>query len=163
MSTIQNNLNMKSIYIMGKTKTLPILQKLARCGILKYCLITNWRSSLRTPWRPGPWRSRPWVPMNTCWRPPPRPCSPAAPRTAWPRRRACAGLWPCRRPCGAGIFADTYSYKLTIGRHDVRKEKEFQSEEKLLAEFDRVFNLEYRRVMNVKKRKLVQIIDNLPG
>lgn len=82
----------------------------------------------------------------------PRPCSPAAPRTAWPRR-----------PCGAGIFADTYSYKLTIGRHDVRKEKEFQSEEKLLAEFDRVFNLEYRRVMNVKKRKLVQIIDNLPG
>jgi hypothetical protein len=71
------------------------------------------------------------------------------------------------RGSSAGIFADTYSYNLTIGRHNDskvdRKVKEFQSEEKLLAEFDRVFNLEYRRVMNAKKRKLAQIIDNLPG
>ena len=67
------------------------------------------------------------------------------------------------RGSDAGIFADTYSYRLTIGRHEDRKVKEFKSEEKLLAEFDRVFNLEYRRVMNAKKRKLAQIIDNLPG
>ncbi len=67
------------------------------------------------------------------------------------------------RGSGAGIFADTYSYRLTVGRHEDRKVKEFKSEEKLLAEFDRVFNLEYRRVMNAKKRKLAQIIDNLPG
>lgn len=67
------------------------------------------------------------------------------------------------RGSDTGIFADTYSYTLKIGRRGETKHCDFNTEEKLLSELDRIFNLEYRRVMNVKKRKLAQIIDNLPG
>lgn len=67
------------------------------------------------------------------------------------------------RGSDAGIFADTYSYTLKIGRHGETKHCDFQSEENLLIELDNIFNREYRKVMNVKKRILTRIIDNLPG
>ena len=67
------------------------------------------------------------------------------------------------RGSDAGIFADTYSYTLKIGRRGETKHCDFQSEENLLSELDHIFNMEYRKVMNVKKRILARIIDNLPG
>ena len=67
------------------------------------------------------------------------------------------------RGADMGIFTDTYSYSLTVGRHGDRKMWDYHSEEKLLGEFDRIFNGEYRRAMYAKKRKLANIIDRLPG
>lgn len=67
------------------------------------------------------------------------------------------------RGSDAGIFADTYSYTLKIGRRGETKHCDFDTEEKLLCELDRIFNLEYRRAMAVKKRILARIINNLPG
>lgn len=67
------------------------------------------------------------------------------------------------RGSDASIFADTYSYTLKIGRRDETKHCDFQSEENLLNELDHIFNMEYRKVMAVKKRILARIIDNLPG
>jgi hypothetical protein len=63
----------------------------------------------------------------------------------------------------AGIFANTYSYTLKIGRHGETKRHDFYSEEKLLSELDRIFKAEYKRVMRMNQQKLVKQINSLPS
>lgn len=67
------------------------------------------------------------------------------------------------RGSDAGIFANTYSYNLKIGRHGETKHRNFYTEEKLLSELDRIFKAEYKRVMRMNQQKLVRQINSLPG
>lgn len=61
-----------------------------------------------------------------------------------------------------GIFSNSFSYSLTIGRND-RKMKDFYTQEKLLNEFDKIFKAEYKRTMRMNQQKLVKQINSLPG